>query len=213
MLNPWLAVPLREYEQHMDSPEVGQLGTLSELFAEALARCSPSSVALLGVAGGNGLDRIDSGIASRVVGVDLNPEYLEAVRRRYSHLSGLELYCVDLSEQRLSLEPVHLVHAALIFEHAGVDSCLENALAMVIPSGNLSVVLQLPAENGAAAVESPFPSIQNLKPHFSLVSPEWLSEFLAGRGFRRSHTTTRKLPGGKSFWAGIFSAPDSRPVR
>lgn len=212
MLNPWLAVPLSEYEQHMDSPEVGQLGTLSELFAEALARCSPSSVALLGVAGGNGLDRIDSGITSRVVGVDLNPEYLEAARRRYSHLAGLELYCVDLSEQRLSLEPVHLLHAALIFEHAGVDGCLENALAMVIPGGNLSVVLQLPAENGAATVESPFHSIQNLKHHFSLVSPDWLSEALAARGFRLTCATSRKLPGGKGFWAGIFSAPDEHPA-
>jgi hypothetical protein len=39
MSNPWLAVPLAEYEQHMNSAEVRQLAALSDLFAEAIARC------------------------------------------------------------------------------------------------------------------------------------------------------------------------------
>ena len=97
MSNPWLTVPLSEYEQHMSSVEVQQLGALSDLFAEVIGRCRPLSVAVLGIAGGNGLDHIDSSITARVVGLDLNPLYLEAVRDRYSHLPGLELHCVDLS--------------------------------------------------------------------------------------------------------------------
>ena len=89
MSNPWLTVPLSEYEQHMRSVEVQQLGALSNLFAEAIGRCRPLSIAVLGIAGGNGLDHIDSSITVRVVGLDLNPLYLEAVRQRYSHLPGL----------------------------------------------------------------------------------------------------------------------------
>ena len=81
-------MPLSEYEQHMSSAEVQQSGALSGLFAEAIGRCRPSSIAILGIAGGNGLDHIDSSIAARVVGLDLNPLYLEAVRQRYSHLPG-----------------------------------------------------------------------------------------------------------------------------
>ena len=115
MSNPWLTVPLSEYEQHMSSVAVQQLGALSDLFAEVIGRCRPLSVAILGIAGGNGLDHIDSSITARVVGLDLNPLYLEAVRDRYSHLPGLELHCVDLSERRVELEPVQLVHAALSF--------------------------------------------------------------------------------------------------
>ena len=206
MSNPWLTVPLAEYEQHMSSAEVQQLGTLSDLFAEALGRCRPRSIAVLGIAGGNGLDHIDSTITTRVVGLDLNPLYLAAVEQRYSHLPGLELHCVDLSEQQVRLERVALVHAALVFEHAGVDCCLENALAMIAAGGNLSVVLQLPAESGHTVGASPFSSMQNLKSHFSLISPAWLRESLAGRGFRLVHQTTRALPGGKGFWMGIFSA-------
>jgi threonine dehydrogenase-like Zn-dependent dehydrogenase len=209
MSNPWLSVPLSEYEQHMSSEEVRQLAVLSELFAEAIARCRPSSIAVLGIAGGNGLEHIDGSVTTRIVGVDLNPQYIESVRRRYSHLPGLDLCCVNLSEQSLVLEPVQLVHAALIFEHAGVELCLENAIALTAPGGNLSVVLQLPAESGNAAGASLFASIENLHAHFSFVRPAALCESLAGRGFRLARQTTRELPAGKAFWAGIFAAPEA----
>jgi hypothetical protein len=78
---------------------------------------------------------------------------------------------------------------------------------MIVPAGNLSVVLQLPAESGPTVSASPFSSIQSLKSHFTLISPTWLRESLAERGFRPIHQRTRALPGGKAFWAGIFSAP------
>ncbi len=207
MSNPWLSVPLTEYEQHMSSAEVQQLGALADLFAEALGRCRPLSIAVLGIAGGNGLDRIDSTITARVVGLDLNPLYLAAVQQRYSDLPGLELHCVDLSEQHVKVEPVQLVHAALVFEHAGVDGCLENAQSLIDPGGNFSVVLQLPAESGHPVGASPFSSIQNLKSDFSLISPAWLRESLEGRGFRLIHQTTRAIAAGKGFWMGIFSSP------
>ena len=92
---------------------------------------------------------------------------------------------------------------------ANVDG-VENAIAMVAPGGHLSVVLQLPSESGQKAVTSHFPSIESLGLHFSMISPEWLFDSLAGRGFRLNHQTTRALPAGKSFWAGIFSAPETR---
>lgn len=213
MANPWLDVPLSEYEGHMESPEVRQLNALSELFAEAMGQCRPSSVAILGIAGGNGLEHIDTTITTQIVGLDINPEYIEAVSERYLHLPGLELYCVDLSRQRIELKPVQLVHAALIFEHAGAGMCLENGISMVIPGGNLSVVLQLPDESGQAGVASHFPSIEHLKSCFSLISPAWLCESLAGHGFRLHYQTKRALPAGKGFCMGIFSAPESHRLK
>lgn len=210
MPNPWLAVPLSEYEQHMSSAEVQQLGALSDLFADAMGRCRPSSVAVLGIAGGNGLNHIDSRITTRVVGLDINPQYLELVRERYSRLLGLELHCADLSKQRVELEPVQLVHAALIFEHAGTDHCLENAVSLLVPGGRLSVVLQLPTETGLTVGASQFPSIERLEMHFSLISSASLRESLERRGFRLTYQATRTLPAGKGFWMGIFCAPEAQ---
>jgi hypothetical protein len=80
---------------------------------------------------------------------------------------------------------------------------------MIVPGGNLSVVLQLPTEGGQTVGASQFSSIQNLKSHFSVIGPAWLRESLAGRGFQLIHQTTRALPAGKGFWTGIFSAPEA----
>lgn len=191
----------------MSSAEVQQLSALSDLFAKAIRCCRPLSVAVLGIAGGNGLDQIDSSVTGRVVGLDLNPLYLQVVRQRYPHLRGLELYCVDLSEPHLELKPVQLVHAALIFEYAGLDCALENASSMVMPGGNLSVVLQLPSGSGQAVTASQFPSLQRLKSHLSLISPRRLRDALEERGFQPVQETTLELPARKGFWAGMFSAP------
>jgi len=204
MANPWLSIPLEDYEGHMNSREVHQLDALSELFAEALACCRPQSVAVLGIAGGNGLDRIDRTITKRIVGLDVNPSYLEAVRHRYSSSEDLELWCVDLAAQNLDLEPVELVHAALVFEHAGAGLCLENALSLVAAGGALSAVLQLPAEAGQNVGTSSFPSMQTLQPGFALIDPEWLRRTLEQRGLRLAREARRTLPAGKAFWMGIF---------
>jgi hypothetical protein len=82
-MNPWLALPLEDYEGHMSSNAVNQLVPLADLFGEALARLRPRSVAILGVAGGNGLQHVDGTITARVVGIDVNPDYLAATRERF----------------------------------------------------------------------------------------------------------------------------------
>lgn len=204
MRNPWLSIPLSDYEGHMDADAVRQLGALSELFGHALACCLPESVAVLGVAGGNGLERIDSGITKRVVGLDINPAYLDAVRQRHRGIPGLELRCADFSAQALKITPVQLVHAALVFEHAGLGPCLENALSLVAPGGHLSAVLQLPSEVEPGVSETPYASIKMLRDHFTLIDPAQFRTALEGRGLHLEQEKTCSLPAGKAFWMGIF---------
>ena len=141
---PWLSIPLSDYEGHMSAPEVAQLPVLAELFQYVLERWRPESVAVTGVAGGNGLDAIDRSVTKRVVGVDINQQYLEAVRERYRMLPGLELHRCDLTREYTEVRPVALVHAALLFEHTGLGSTLDHVLSLVAPAGIFSVVLQLP---------------------------------------------------------------------
>jgi hypothetical protein len=203
--DPWLNIPLADYEGHMSAPEVGQLRVLSDLFAEALAFCRPDSAAILGIAGGNGLEHVDPSATRRLVGIDINPAYLEALRQRHEDRLNLELHCVDLAQQGVNVNPVQLVHAALIFEHAGAGRCLDNAIALVAPGGALSVVLQLPSHAASDIAATPYQSIQALAGHFSLIDPEWFCSSLAQSGFRLQQETTRSLPGGKRFWMGVFS--------
>jgi SAM-dependent methyltransferase len=207
MSGPWLDIPLEDYEGHMGSPGVRQLTVLSDLFRQALDRCRPESVAVLGVAGGNGLEHIDSAATKRIVGIDINQRYLDEVSRRFGGLAGLELHCCDLAACRLSLAPVALVHAALIFEHAGLGLALENALSLVAPGGRLSVALQLPSRDEEGVASTGYASLQALKEDFRLIDPTEFQRLLGQAGFRLLGRESRSLPAGKAFWLGAFAMP------
>lgn len=205
MSNPWLTIPLSDYEEHMSSPHVRQLPALSQLFGQALQQCAPESVAVLGIAGGNGLEQIDPARTRRIVGIDINPAYLEATRRRFGSLPGLELHCADLAQEALGPDPVQLCYAALIFEHAGLEVCLDNACSLVAPGGSLAVVLQLPAGDPGQNISfGSHPSIESLRQHFELVAPSHLSAKLEKKGFQMVWQVQQPLPSGKAFWMGIF---------
>lgn len=203
-MNPWLEVPLADYEGHMRSPDVDQLGPLSRLFADALRRHRPESVAVLGVAGGNGLEHVDPAVTRRIVGLDINPGYLDAARGRFGSLPGLELHRVDLSGPMPAVAAVALVHAALVFEHAGLEACLDHALALRAPAGVLSVVLQLPSDTTAAVGPSGFTSIEALSSRFQLIDPAALERRLRRHGLHRRHQAQLPLVSGKALWAASF---------
>src|SRR5688572_10848327 len=110
MSSPWLSLPLADYEGHMSAPNVGQAELLAGVFMDALKEFSPATVAVIGCAGGNGFDRMDPQVVNRVVGVDINPAYLEVVASRYSgRFKVLELCNADISQSQLEFNPVELV--------------------------------------------------------------------------------------------------------
>jgi len=204
-MNPWLALPLEDYEGHMGSAAVSQLAPLADLFGEALVRLRPRSVAVLGVAGGNGLQHVDGTLTTRVVGIDVNPAYLAATRARFPDLRGLDLRCADLERDDLpEVEPVSLVHAALVFEHAGTGRCLDTAVRLVAEGGHLAVVLQLPSETLDPVTPSAFASMATLAGDFAFVDPHRLRRVLAQRGLRLTHQARLTLSTGKAFWSGYF---------
>jgi len=190
----------------MASPGVDQLTALAELFKRALDYSLPESVAVLGVAGGNGLEQIDCAATTSVVAVDINQGYLDEVGRRFgsSRIAGLELHCCDLAERRLNLPPVALVHAALIFEHVGLGLALENAVSLVSAQGHLAVVLQLPSEDEQGVTATSYKSMQALKRDFSLIDRGQFQRLLEPKGFELVKQEYRLLASGKALWLGVF---------
>jgi SAM-dependent methyltransferase len=90
-------IPLADYEDHMALAEVAQAQVLSGIFAEVLKEHAPRSVAVLGCAGGNGFTEIDPTITPRVVGVDINPDYIAQTRARFQNrIPTLELFVGDI---------------------------------------------------------------------------------------------------------------------
>lgn len=188
----------------MNSADVAQLTALADLFEESLKFCRPKSVAILGIAGGNGLDRIDLRVTKRIVGIDIHPAYLDTIRIRYPQLP-LTLHCFDLEQSVINEKSVELVHAALIFEHAGIAQCLRNATSLVAPAGHLAVVLQLPSPIQTDVSPTQFRTMQLLSDQFHAVDPTRLQQSLESLGFESRHQTRRALPNGKAFWLAIFA--------
>jgi Methyltransferase domain len=202
--NPWLTIPLADYEAHMALPQVGQAQVLADLFAAELRERSPSSVAVLGCAGGNGFEHASA--ALRVVGVDVNPDYIAAARARFaSRLPRLELHVADLERAQLDLEPVELVFAALVLEYVELESVLERIGGWLAPRGTLTTVLQLPGAEAPEITPSPFTSLARLAPRLRLVSPERLVQLAARSGLRVSDTRTATATGGKRFAVQSFA--------
>jgi hypothetical protein len=125
MRNPWLDIPLDDYEGHMALPSIGQSKMLADQFEKLITLYSPTSVAIIGCAGGNGLERLFPGQVDRIVAVDINPHYLQQTGLRHARrLKTLELHCADVQSELLAFQPVELIYAALLFEYVDVPLAL-----------------------------------------------------------------------------------------
>lgn len=204
MNNPWLQVPLADYEGHMASPGIEQAQMLSDICAGALERFSPTSVAVLGCAGGNGFDRIPISVL-RVVGVDINPRYVaEAGRRFDGRFKSLELIVGDIQNDELAFTPVELLFAGLIFEYVNMELAIARTRAMVDINGRLITVLQLPGTGSRQISPSPFSSVQILAEAMNLVPPLALQEAAGANGYIQLDSRTVTSAGGKQFQVQTF---------
>lgn len=208
---PWLEIPLADYEGHMSLTTIGQAQMLATVFAELIGEFSPSSVAVIGCAGGNGFEHIAVETTKRVIGVDINPRYLETLSTRYAaKIPGLELYAGDIQDPDLTFAPVDFIYAALIFEYVALAPTLAKLKAVCRPRGVLAAVLQLPSAATASVSPSPFTRLQTLTPVMNLVSP---ADFLAATretGFLPLAAKKIVLPSGKKFAIHIFHRPEKK---
>ena len=207
MRNPWLDVPLADYEAHMALPQVGQAQLLRELLGAVLDECAPRSVAVLGCAGGNGLEQAVARGLERVVGIDLNPDYVASARARFTQVPSVELEVRNLETDSLGIAPVELVYAGLLFEHVDPAQVLDRVLPLLAPAGTLVAVLQLPSAAVDTITPSPFMSLKSLAAVMHLVPPERLRELAVERGYVPLDARTVPTSGGKRLHVETFRAP------
>lgn len=131
MDNPWKHIDLGEYESHMRLDSVGQLQAISRMTGDQLARYPVKTAAILGVAGGNGLEHAAAGQFEAIYGIDVNPAYLAECGRRFPHLAGvLRLVEADVSDPLARLPRAELVVANLFVEYVGCAAFARAALKM-----------------------------------------------------------------------------------
>src|SRR5262245_28441203 len=122
MNHPWLDIPISEYEAHMALPSVRQSELLASILRRVVRTFRPRSLAVLGAAGGNGLELVDPAIVGRVIAVDFNSEYLAVCTDRYAaSFARFEPILHDLSQGPPAFEPVECVYAGLVLEYIPTD--------------------------------------------------------------------------------------------
>ncbi|HEY6005931.1 MAG TPA: class I SAM-dependent methyltransferase [Anaeromyxobacter sp.] len=200
--NPWTIVPAADYERHMGPQGVDQLGPLSSIFQESYLAAQPDRLLVLGCTTGNGLEHVNPAVTHRIVGVDVNLQYLGIARQRYFHLGPrLELYCLEAEKLRAAPGSFDLVHAALIFEYLHPEVLVRKIAEWIAPGGTCSVVLQLPGGEGPAA---PTKTMQLIQKAMKLVPPDELTQLFEHYGLPRKRAKTLPLKHGKSFWVGAY---------
>jgi SAM-dependent methyltransferase len=205
MRSAWLDIPLADYEGHMSEPGIGQAELLATQFAELLGKWSPTSAAVIGCAGGNGFDRLRVEVTGRVVGIDINPQYVQELASRYgARIPGLELYVRDIQEPLERIAPVALIYAALVFEYVAPQPVLQNLQSICRPGGVLATVLQLPSDHAAPISESPFTSLKGLASAMHLVSPAALAADANEAGFELLSSRLLRLSSGKEFAVQVY---------
>jgi SAM-dependent methyltransferase len=205
MPNPWLSIPAADYEGHMGSPGVGQLEFLSRVFGGLMREFEPESLVVLGCATGNGFEHIERGRLRKLVGLDINPEYLSVCRKRYGEgIPEMELVCADFASFDLEPASIDFVHAALFFEYVDPASAVEKISRWLKPRGMLAVVLQLPGDSCGKVTETGFASLKALEPAIRLVDPALFRRLVREHGFSEVRSARETLAGGKEFFLGVY---------
>ncbi len=197
MTNPWEHVALSDYEEHMKRDDVQQLQTLSAIMQKQLTAYAAPSVTVLGVAGGNGLEHVDTRRISRVYGIDINAQYLNTCQERFSHLGDcLSVMQLNLRGDACMLPEADLVIANLFIEYIGADAFVRH-MNKATPQ-YISCVIQ---KNGDVPFISNSPyqhALMKLSVIHSDIDASALTDGLAGIGYRLMLTEEYPLPNGKS---------------
>lgn len=198
MSNPWEEIPLSDYESHMNLDSVMQLQSMNQMMKEQLDAYSVSSVMILGVAGGNGLEHIDVNKFEKVYGIDINCEYLQAAEERYSCISNiLECIELDLTKDVSKLPKAELLIANLLIEYIGYD-CFQRAVEHVQPK-YVSCIIQINVDDNWVSDSPYIHAFDGLDKVHHQMEEGSLIQAMKAVGYKPIWQTESPLPNGKKF--------------
>ena len=154
MKNPWEEISLDDYENHMSLDSVRQLQAMNALMKEQFEAYPVHTAMVLGVAGGNGIEHVRPEKYRAVYCVDINEEYLNAVRERYAGQPAVQCLRADLTEEADRLPDAELVIANLLIEYIGYPAFI-SVIRKVNPE-YVSCVIQINTDEKNWVSDSPY---------------------------------------------------------
>ena len=196
MKNPWEEIPLTDYENHMKLDSVMQLQAMNEMMKDQFDTYPISSVAIFGIAGGNGLEHIQKGRFEKVYGIDINSSYLQEVIKRYPKLDGLlECLCINLINETDKLPKADMIIANLLIEYIGYE-CFQKAVRQVNPK-YVSCIIQINIEDNWVS-DSPYLHVfDGLEQVHHQMEEQALEKAMLEIDYHAIRTLEHMLPNGK----------------
>jgi len=196
MLNPWEEILLSDYENHMKLDSVMQIQNMNQMMKGQFEGYPVSSVVVLGIAGGNGLEHIDKNKYRKVYGIDINKEYLKAVYERYPNISDiLECLQLNLLEETDKLPKAELLVANLLVEYIGYD-CFQKAVKQVHPRF-VSCIIQINAGDSWVSDSPYIHAFDDLNKVYHQMEEKELIQTLKGIGYKLTAQKENLLPNAK----------------
>ena len=201
--NPWYCIPLADYEGHMELPEIGQSQYISQSIDKITKNELFNTVTIIGCAGGNGFDKLLANGVNKIIGIDINPEYINTAKIRFP-CYNFNVIIDDICDLKNDISNVDLVIAALVFEYIDIETALNNIYSMLSNNGQLFVILQAPNKNINSISTSKYQSLKFLGSLFQYVSPDELISTAHNKRLILQNISTNKLPSGKEFHEILF---------
>ena len=198
MSNPWNEIELSDYESHMSLGSVGQLQSLNRFMAMQFDAYPVKTAMVLGVAGGNGLEHAGMDKYETVYGVDINEQYLEAVKERFKdRLDLIKCLKADVMKEPEKLPHAELVIADLFVEYIGYEA-FANALKKIDPEF-VSAVIQINTDENAWVSDSPYlHAFDGLEEVHCQMEDGALTDCMKAAGYEKILTERECLPNGKA---------------
>ena len=158
---------------------------------DCLVRFSPKSLLYLGAGIGNGLESAQASQLSDILALDVNPEYLAYLRKRFETLTALRTKECSFPEGFSDSGCFDLVYGALFFEYVDLEKALAAIAVYLTPNGNLVALLQQQSEQGKMT-RSGVTSLEAVLPIMSLHTPGEFSNIAEQSGGLR-HVSTKHI--------------------
>lgn len=196
MANPWEEISLSDYENHMKLDSVMQLQMMNQMMKRQFNTYPVCSVMILGIAGGNGLEHVDASKFNKVYGIDINEEYIKAVKERYSCLSNiLECIKLNLLKETDKLPQAELLVANLLIEYIGYD-CFQKAVKQVQPQ-YISCIIQVNVDESWVSDSPYIHAFDDLDKVHHQMEENSLIQSLKCIGYKLREKIEQSLPNGK----------------
>lgn len=197
MKNPWKTLDLDIYENHMNLETVAQIPLLNKIMKSQLSYENIDFVAILGVAGGNGLEYVSCNDFKKVYCIDINSKYLDVIKKRYSDLNCLILEKLDLNDLFLELPVVELIIANLLIEYIGLNN-FTSQIKKIRPK-YVSCVIQIDNKNNFVTDSVYKDSLKNILKLGIFIDKSELINKMDEIGYKCILKEKYDLPGNKKF--------------